>query len=76
MGPLRRLAVFFYDFVIGDDPRIAVAVVVALGLTAVAAGAGVSAWWVMPLAVVAVLGFSIHRATEPARNRANTGRPQ
>jgi hypothetical protein len=70
MGPLRRLAVFFYDFVVGEDPRIAVAVAVALGLTAVVAGAGVSAWWVMPLAVVAVLGFSIHRATEPARRPA------
>jgi hypothetical protein len=72
MGPLRRLAVFFYDFVVGDDPGIAVTVVVALGLTAVVAGGGLSAWWVLPVAVMAVLGFSIHRATAPARNRANT----
>ena len=59
MGPLRRLAVFLYDFVVGDDPRIALAVVAALGLTAVVTGAGVSAWWVLPLAVVAVLGFVV-----------------
>ena len=69
MGWLRALATFFYDFVVGDDYRIAVAVVVALGFTAAAAGAGISAWWVLPAAVIAVLGFSIHRATSPRSDR-------
>jgi hypothetical protein len=63
MSRLRALAAFAYDFVIGDDPLIAVAVVIALGVTAALAGAGASAWWMLPLAVVAVLSFSLHRAT-------------
>jgi hypothetical protein len=60
---LRALAKFLYDFVIGDDPWIAAVVAVALGLTAVLAGAGVPAWLILPLAVVAVLSLSLHRAT-------------
>ena len=60
---LRTLARFLYDFVIGDDPWIAAVVAVALGVTAVLAGAGVPAWWILPLAVVAVLSVSLARAT-------------
>ena len=63
MRRLRALARFLYDFVIGDDPSIAGVVVFALGLTAALAGAGVSAWWVLPIAVVTVLGLSLRRAT-------------
>jgi hypothetical protein len=63
MSWLRTIPAFLYDFVIGDDPLIAAVVVVTLGLTAAIAGAGVSAWWVLPAAVVAVLSFSLHRAT-------------
>jgi hypothetical protein len=63
MSRLRTLPAFLYDFIVGDDPLIAAAVVVALGLTAGLASMGASAWWILPLAVVAVLGFSIHRAT-------------
>jgi hypothetical protein len=59
---LRALGAFLYDFVIGDDPLIAAAVVVALGLTAVFASAGISAWWMLPAAVVVVLSFSLRRA--------------
>jgi hypothetical protein len=60
---LRTFGAFLYDFVIGDDPLIAAAVVVALGLTAAFAGAGISAWWILPAGVVVVLSFSLSRAT-------------
>jgi hypothetical protein len=63
MNRLRALGAFLYDFVIGDDPIIAAAVVVALGLTAALASAGISAWWMLPAAVVVVLRFSLLRAT-------------
>jgi hypothetical protein len=63
MSGLRALPAFLYDFVVGDDPAIAAAIVVALGLTAGLVGIGVSAWWVLPVAIVAALSFSIHRAT-------------
>ncbi len=58
---------FLWDFVIGDDWRIAAGVVVALGITALVAGAGASAWWILPVAVAVVLAGSVWRA---ARARA------
>lgn len=62
MRRLRAFAAFLYDFVVGDDWRVAVGVAVALGVTAVAAGAGLAAWWIMPVATVALLGASLWRA--------------
>jgi len=50
-----------WEFVAGDDWRTAVGVVLALGLTAVVAAAGIAAWWVTPLAVVALLALSLRR---------------
>jgi hypothetical protein len=58
---------FWYDFVVGDDWRIALGVVVALGLTAGLARAGIPAWWVLPAAVGVLMGFSLFRA---ARRRS------
>jgi hypothetical protein len=63
MARLRVMGLFLYDFVIGDDPLIAAVVVVTLGITAALASAGVSAWWLLPVAVVTVLSISLHRAT-------------
>jgi hypothetical protein len=51
-----------WEFVVGDDPFTAVGVVVALGATTIIAGAGAPAWWVLPLAAVALLGLSLRRA--------------
>ncbi len=62
MSALRGLGAFLYDFVIGEDPLIAAGVVIALGLTAALAGAGLSAWWVLPLSVVVVLSITVYRA--------------
>ena len=63
MRRVRALGEFLYDFVIGDDPWIAVVVALALGTTAVLTDRGASAWWVLPVAVGAVLSFSLHRDT-------------
>jgi hypothetical protein len=57
---------FLWDFVVGDDWRIAAGVAVALGITAVVAGTSVAAWWIMPVAVLVLLGGSVWRA---ARSR-------
>jgi hypothetical protein len=51
-----------WDFVVGDDWRSAVGVVLALALTAIVAALGVAAWWVMALAVPLVLVLSLRRA--------------
>lgn len=62
MNWLVRAARAVWEFIVGDDPLTAVGVVVALGATAVIAGAGAPAWWVMPVAVLALLALSLRRA--------------
>lgn len=63
MKPLRAFAAFWYDFVIGDDWRVAVGLALALALTALLVDQGVAAWWLMPVAVALLLTGSIRRAT-------------
>jgi len=58
---------FWYEFVVGDDWRVAVSIVAAIGLTAALVSWGVNAWWVMPIAVVLALYASLRRATATAR---------
>jgi hypothetical protein len=62
MRRVRAFGAFLYDFVVGDDWRVAAGVAVALGVTAVAAEAGVTAWWIMPVATVGLLAASLWRA--------------
>ncbi|WIV59148.1 hypothetical protein [Amycolatopsis nalaikhensis] len=59
---LRAFGAFWYDFVVGDDWRVALAVVLALAATYGLAHAGVPAWWVLPAVVVVVLPWSLWRA--------------
>jgi hypothetical protein len=65
MKLLRATATGIWEFVVGDDWRIAVGVVAALGLTAVLAEVS-SAWFVMPVAVVGLLGLSVWFAARRA----------
>ena len=58
-----RFLRFWWDFVVGDDWRAALGVVVALAATAGIVAAGVDAWWLMPAGVAAVLALSLRRAT-------------
>ncbi len=62
---MTRLGTFLlavWEFLAGEDWRTAIGVALALALTAALASARVSAWWVMPLAVLALLLLSIRRA--------------
>jgi hypothetical protein len=59
MNRLEALLRFGWDFVVGDDWRIAVGVVLALGLTAAVASGGAAAWWIMPIVVAGLLAFSV-----------------
>jgi len=52
---------FLWEFVVGDDWRIAAGVVVALAVTALVAGTSVSAWWILPVAVGLLLAVSVWR---------------
>ncbi len=66
MSRVRAFARFWYDFVVGDDWRVAVGVVAALGLTALLADRGVPTWWLLPLLVAAVLTASVWRVARAA----------
>jgi hypothetical protein len=66
---VSRLATFgrfWYEFVIGDDWRAAVGVIVALAVSALALGLSSAAWWLLPLAIIAVLTESVLRAARNA----------
>jgi hypothetical protein len=56
-----------WEFVVGDDWRTAIGVVLALALTALVAEAGIPSWWVVPVAVVGLLALSLRRAASTSR---------
>ncbi|MDQ2956011.1 MAG: hypothetical protein M3Y42_03480 [Actinomycetota bacterium] len=61
---LRAFGAFWYDFVIGDDWRVAVGVAFAFAITYLASRwTGVALWWIVPAAVLILLPLSIRRAT-------------
>ena len=62
---------FMYDFVVGDDWTVAVAVVVAVALTTVLARNGRNAWPLLVLAVAATLSWSVGRVAR-AHNRTRS----
>ncbi len=63
MKRLESLLRFIWEFVIGDDWRIAAGVVLALGATALIADTSFPAWSILPVAVGALLGFSVWTAS-------------
>ena len=59
---LRAFGAFAYDFVVGDDWRVAVGVVVALSLTyLLSVTTSIAVWWLMPAAVLVLLPYSLLR---------------
>ncbi len=66
MSHLRSFGRFWWDFVIGDDWLVAVLVVAAIGTTAALAHSGITAWWLLPVAVLLVLWLSLRRAIRSA----------
>jgi len=65
MTYIRSFGAFWWDFIVGDDWRVAAGVAIALGLTAALTDHGWSAWWLLPLAVAVLLVRSLQRATRP-----------
>ena len=58
---MKRFARFWWNFVVGDDWRVAVGIAIGLGLTALVATTSVPAWWLLPVAVAVVLWLSLRR---------------
>ena len=45
MKQVRAFGLFWWDFVVGDDWRAALGLLIGIGITAALAAAGVAAWW-------------------------------
>jgi uncharacterized membrane protein len=63
---VRQMTSGVWEFVVGDDWRTAVGVLLALALTVIVTEVTGSAWWVMALAVAGLLARSIRRAAHDA----------
>jgi len=63
MNRLRAFGHFWYDFVVGDDWRLAVGALVALAIAGLVAHHEHSAWWIVPFVVAVLLSVSVLRAT-------------
>jgi hypothetical protein len=50
-----------WEFVVGDDWRVALGIVAMLAATAAVEGLGLPAWWFSPIATVAILYVSVRR---------------
>jgi hypothetical protein len=74
-GKLKAFASFWYDFLIGDDWRVAVGVVLALAVTAAVSRTAVSCWWIVPAGVVLLLPGTVWRAARSRGTRDTSAPP-
>ncbi|HEY2141508.1 MAG TPA: hypothetical protein VGG98_05555 [Solirubrobacteraceae bacterium] len=61
---MRLIATFLrslWEFVVGDDWRTALGVVASLAATALLATSDMAAWWIVPIAALALLRSSLLR---------------
>ncbi|MDA8329968.1 MAG: hypothetical protein M0027_01915 [Candidatus Dormibacteraeota bacterium] len=67
MKKIRAFAAFWYDFVVGDDWRVACGVAGAIFLTWAASSASLPSWWIVPVAVAIVLPVTLWHALRAER---------
>jgi hypothetical protein len=70
MRHLRAFGLFWWDFVVGDDYRLALGVVVLLGITAGLTRTGIALWWLLPLGVLAMLALSVFAVARRSRQES------
>jgi hypothetical protein len=70
---LTTFARFWYDFIIGDDWRLAAGTVIAITVVTIAANNDINVWWLLVLIVSALLALSVSMAarTKPAAEGAD-----
>jgi hypothetical protein len=56
---------FLYNFIVGDDWTVAVAVAAGLAVTAILNANHLAAWWLMPIVAIAATAVSIQRNYAP-----------
>jgi hypothetical protein len=69
---LRTFLRFWYDFIVGDDWRVALAVVAALALTYALSATGWPVWPVLPATVAVLLPLSLWRVARRQSTHATT----
>ena len=58
---------FLYNFIVGDDWTVAVAVLIGLVLTGLLNANHIVAWWLLPIIAIVMTWISIQRHSAPAR---------
>ena len=66
MNALKTFGRFWYEFIVGDDWKLAVGAVLTVSLTFFLTHHDVNAWWFAPIAVAALLGISLAHASSRA----------
>ena len=56
------VARFIYDFIFGDDWRVAVAIVLGLVATGLLVANQISAWWLVPVLAIGMTWISLQRS--------------
>ena len=72
MRYVRGFARFWWDFIVGDDWRVAAGIAVALALTKLLTSNGTNAWWLLPASVALLRAATVWRGT---RGRGPRPRP-
>lgn len=72
MRHVRAFALFWWDFIVGDDYRIALGVVLLFGLLFGLSHAGWALWWAAPLGVLGLLSASVLEAARRARRPSDS----
>ena len=68
---MKGAALGVWEFVVGDDWRVAVGVVAMLAATALIAALDLPAWWLSPVATLAILWRAVGRSQRAAASRSN-----
>jgi len=73
---VRAFVGFWYDFIVGDDWSVAVAVIAALALTYVVSTTSIPAWWILPTAIVILLPMSVWRVVRGSGSSVDLEEPE